>query len=287
MDTIKEIDKLLSGYAYKRGADFAQLFDQWLDWTIGWFDPKYIQSKDCNLVTITDEMKADNETFFECFSLVAQATSYNIEQKGWYDAFGSLYEEKVKSGYKASSMGQFFTPEGLCDGLAKMLYTKERTFIYDPACGSGRLPLAMWGNIDKDKFHYFVLGDIDPLSCKMSALNMMLHGMFGIVERRDALRMDFFGGYVINEMCYPFPCAMPSIRVADEQECRMNLAFARQIAPHREDVQEGVKIEHQVAENVAEPPVAEPAEAPTEPTSQPQAQVGQPIQLSLFNLDEL
>lgn len=288
MDTIKEIDKLLSGYAYKRGADFAQLFDQWLDWTIGWFDPKYIQSKDCNLVTITDEMKADNETFFECFSLVAQATSYNIEQKGWYDAFGSLYEEKVKSGYKASSMGQFFTPEGLCDGLAKMLYTKERTFIYDPACGSGRLPLAMWGNIDKDKFHYFVLGDIDPLSCKMSALNMMLHGMFGIVERRDALRMDFFGGYVINEMCYPFPCAMPSIRVADEQECRMNLAFARQIAPHREDVQEGVKIEQQVAEpTVAEPTIAEPADAPIEPISQPQAQAGQPIQLSLFNLDEL
>lgn len=231
MNEINQIDKLLSEYAFKRGADFAQLFDQWLDWIIGWFDKEYILSKDCNLVTVTEEMKADNETFFECFSLVAQATSHNIEQKGWYDAFGSLYEEKAKSRYKASSMGQFFTPECLSDVLAK-ISTQNHTFIYDPACGSGRLPLALWGNSDKNKFHYFVLGDLDPLSCKMSALNMMLHGMFGIVERRDALSMDFFGGYVINEMCYPFPAAIPSISVADEMECRKNLAYARRIAPH-------------------------------------------------------
>lgn len=276
MNHIKDIDKLLSGYAYKRGADFAQLFDQWLDWTIGWFDPAYIRSKECDFIVITDEMMKDNETFFECFKLIAEDTAHNIEQKGWYDAFGTLYEEKVKSGYKASSMGQFFTPESLCDGIAKMLYTKERTFVYDPACGSGRLPLAMWGNIDKDKFHYFVLGDLDPLSCKMSALNMMLHGMFGIVERRDALRMDFFGGYVINEMCYPFPCAIPSIRVADELECRKNLAYARSITPKDDDgsEQQAVKIDT---------PVVEPVAVPSEPQQQPQ----QPIQLSLFNLDEL
>jgi hypothetical protein len=134
----------------------------------------------------------------------------------------------------------------------------------------------MWGNIDKDKFHYFVLGDLDPLSCKMSALNMMLHGMFGIVERRDALRMDFFGGYVINEMCYPFPCAIPSIRVADELECRKNLAYARSITPKDDDgsEQQAVKIDT---------PVVEPVAVPSEPQQQPQ----QPIQLSLFNLDEL
>lgn len=276
MNEIKQIDKLLSEYAFKRGADFAQLFDQWLDWIIGWFDKEYILSKDCNLVTVTEEMKADNETFFECFSLVAQATSHNIEQKGWYDAFGSLYEEKAKSRYKASSMGQFFTPEGLCDGIAK-ISTQNYTFIYDPACGSGRLPLAMWGNSDKNKFHYFVLGDLDPLSCKMSALNMMLHGMFGIVERRDALSKDFFGGYVINEMCYPFPAAIPSISVADEIECRKNLAYARRIAPDGNDVVECAKIEHQVTEPQA-------VDSTKVTTSKPQAQ---PIQISLFDFNEL
>lgn len=295
MDAIKEIDKALSRYAHGKGADFAQVFDQWMDWTIDWFSLSKVQEKKCDYAAIMDEMKADNETFFECFSLVANDTAYHIEKQGWYDAYGSLYEEKVKSGYKASSMGQFFTPAGLCDAIAMVGAEGERgRFIYDPACGSGRIPLAMWGAIDKNKFHYFVLGDLDPLSCKMSALNMMLNGMFGIVERRNALSMEFFGGYVINEMCYPFPVACPSIRVADELECRKNLAYARQIAPKDDDgKQECVKIEQQVAEptvaepTIAEPTIAEPADAPIEPISQPQAQAGQPIQLSLFNLDEL
>ena len=266
MNHIKDIDKLLSGYAYKRGADFAQLFDQWLDWTIRWFDPAYIRSKECDFIVITDEMMKDNETFFECFKLIAEDTAHNIEQKGWYDAFGSLYEEKVKSGYKSSSMGQFFTPEGLCDGLAQItLGEKHGSFVYDPACGSGRLPLAIWGHIDKDKFHYFVLGDLDPLSCKMSALNMMLHGMFGIVERRNALTLEFFGGYVVNEMCYPFPIGVPSIRRADELECCKNFEYARAIAPKDDDGHEQPALK-------IEPPV------------EPQAE---PRQLSLFNLDEL
>lgn len=231
MKEVKEIDRLLTTYAYRNGADFAQVFDDWLDWIIGWFDTDKVMANKCDLIAITEQMKDDNEVFFECFNIVAQATARNIEQKGWCDPFGSLYEEKVKSGYKASRMGQFFTPESLCDGMAKMLYTAERAFIYDPACGSGRLPLAMWGQVDKDKFHYFVLGDIDPMSCKMSALNMMLHGMFGIVERRDALSMEFFGGYIINEMCYPMPACIPSIRKADESECRKNMDFARSMVP--------------------------------------------------------
>ena len=274
MSLEKDIDKMLSGYALKHGADFANVFDEWLDWMISHFDRDNILRHDCDFSKVVDEMEESNETFFQCFSAVAVETEKQIDNKGWFDAFGTIYEEKVKTGYKASQMGQFFTPASLCDCIARSLYTKERMFIYDPACGSGRLPLSMWGQLDKDKFHYFVLGDLDPLSCKMSALNMMLHGMFGIVERRDALRMTFFGGYIINEMCYPFPCAIPSIRVADELECRKNLELAKAYAPKDGDGQhEAVKIE---------PPVVEPKK-PSEPT--PQAQ--QPRQLSLFNLEDL
>ena len=262
----KEIINELGNYCHTFGKDFAIIFDEWLDWMIAFFDRDNVLRHDCDFSKICDEMKESNETYYKCFTSSAKETAKQIEEKGWFDAFGTIYEEKVKTGYKASSMGQFFTPESLCDGIAKMLYTKERTFVCDPACGSGRLPLAMWGNIDKDKFHYFVLGDLDPLSCKMSALNMMLHGMFGIVERRDALRMDFFGGYVINEMCYPFPCAIPSIRVADELECRKNLAYARSITPKVDDDNDSG--------------VAVKIEAPSKKDEEPR-------QLSLFNLDEL
>lgn len=266
---LKQIDRLLSDYAFKRGADFAQMFEQWLDWMIAFFDRDNVLRHGCDFSKICDEMKESNETYYKCFTSIAKETAKQIEDKGWFDAFGTIYEEKVKTGYKASNMGQFFTPEALCDGLARIVADKNRMFTYDPACGSGRLPLAMWGQLDKDKFHYFMLGDLDPLSCKMSALNMMLNGMFGIVERRDALRMEFFSGYIINEMCYPIPCAIPSIRVADELECRKNLELAKAYAPKGWDGQhEAVKIEPSVVE-------------PKKPSKQ------QPRQLSLFNLEDL
>ena len=260
----KEIINEIGNYCNKFGKDFAIIFDEWLDWMISFFDRDNVLCHDCDFSKIFDEMKESNETYFKCFTSIAKETAKQIEIKGWFDAFGTIYEEKVKTGYKASSMGQFFTPAALCDGLARIVADKNRMFTYDPACGSGRLPLAMWGQLDKDKFHYFMLGDLDPLSCKMSAMNMMLHGMFGIVERRDALRMTFFGGYIINELCYPFPCAIPSIRVADELECRKNLELARAYAPKGWNGQhEAVKIE---------PPVVEPKK---------------PRQLSLFNLEDL
>lgn len=267
MDATKEINKLLSSYAYNSGHDFAQVFDNWLDWMIGWFDTDLIRKRGCDYPSIMDDMKADNETFYECFSLVAKDTAWHIEQKGWYDAFGSLYEDKVKSGYKASSMGQFFTPDSLCDAMAGIVIDSTKTpFLYDPCCGSGRLLLASYGKLDKEKFHYFIAGDLDAISCKMCSLNMMLHGMFGIVERRDALTMEFFSGYVINEMCYPFPVATPTIRRTDEVGCRKNLAFARSIAPKKEDRSDcGVAVK---------------IEAPSKKDEEPR-------QLSLFNLDEL
>lgn len=267
----KEIINELGNYCHKSGKDFAIIFDEWLDWMIAFFDRDNVLRHDGDFSKIFNEMKESNETYYKCFTSIAKETAKQIEDKGWFDAFGTVYEEKVKTGYKASSMGQFFTPATLCDVLARIAADKNRTFTYDPACGSGRLPLAMWGQLDKDKFHYFMLGDLDPLSCKMSALNMMFNGMFGIVERRDALSVDFFVGYVVNEMCYPIPCAVPSIRVADEMECRKNLQLARSYAPKG-------------ANGIEEPAVK--IEPPKEEKKEPITEASPMRQLSLFNLDD-
>lgn len=267
----KEVINELGNYCQTFGKDFAIIFDEWLDWMIAFFDRDNVLRHDGDFSKIFNEMKESNETYYKCFTSIAKETAKQIEDKGWFDAFGTIYEEKVKTGYKASSMGQFFTPAALCDGLARIAADKNRTFTYDPACGSGRLPLAMWGQLDKDKFHYFMLGDLDPLSCKMSALNMMFNGMFGIVERRDALSVDFFVGYVVNEMCYPIPCAVPSIRVADEMECRKNLQLARSYAPKG-------------ANGIEEPAVK--IEPPKEEKKEPITEASPMRQLSLFNLDD-
>lgn len=271
-DMTREIINKLGDYCYKYGKDFAQTFDEWLDWMIDFFCLENVLEHDCDFTKITDEMRESNEVFFLCYSAIVQATAIQIDEKGWFDAFGTIYEEKVKTGYKASSMGQFFTPAGLCDALARIVADGSHgPFVYDPACGSARLPLAIWGQVDKNKFHYFVLGDLDPLSCKMSALNMMLHGCFGIVERRNALTMEFFNGYIINEANYPFPCAIPTIRKANEVECRKNLQLARSYAPKG-------------ANGIEEPAVK--IEPPKEEKKEPITEASPMRQLSLFNLDD-
>ena len=233
---MKVILKKLDTYAHNGGRDFANVFDSWLDWMIDHWSLDTVLACKCNLSAVNERMRQDNPTFHDCYTLAVTHTAEEIEKQGWSDAFGSLYEEKIKSGYKASSMGQFFTSDSLCELIASVGKQGEYTpLIYDPACGSGRLPLAVWGLVDKKKFHYFVLGDLDPLSCKMSALNMMFNGMFGIVERRDALTKKFFNGYIINEMCYPFPSGIPSIRKADEAECQDNLRTAWRYIPKKID----------------------------------------------------
>ena len=110
-------------------------------------------------------------------------------------------------------------------------------------------------------------GDLDAISCKMTAINMMLHGMFGIVERRDALTNDFFNGYIINEMCYPFPNSIPSIRKADEAQCQANLEYAKSIAP-----------KHKTKDVTPSVPVEPTPQAVVQTKSNPQ-----PQQMSLFN----
>ena len=90
--------------------------------------------------------------------------------------------------------------------------------VNDCAAGSGRLLLAHY--MEKSKLDHaagrrfeYVAQDNDPIACKMCALNLMVHGMYGRVECRDTLRMtDPTVVYVINEVKYPFNTPYYSVR---------------------------------------------------------------------------
>ena len=215
---------VLGAYASKQGKDFAMIFDLWLDWLIDNFSLDNVLAKKGDYAALFEEMQANNEAFHQAFTITATKTAREIECKGWHDAFGSLYEEKVKSGYKAASMGQFFTPPELCTLMADTMAATGGVAM-DCACGSGRLLLALHAKIGQPS--YYVAGDLDAISCKMCALNMMMHGMFGVVERRNALSMEFFNGYVVNEAMFPIPAYLPSIRRADERACGRAVAVGR------------------------------------------------------------
>ena len=143
-----------------------------------------------------------------------------MERGEWLDVFVILYEEMYLSRGKASRTGQFFTPQSVSDLVAQIGTQKaeDHGTVNDCAAGSGRLLLAHY--MEKSKLDHkagrrfeYVAQDNDPIACKMCALNLMVHGMYGRVECRDTLRMtEPTVVYVVNEVKYPISTPYYSVR---------------------------------------------------------------------------
>lgn len=109
-------------------------------------------------------------------------------QHTWTDPLGDYYE-LLAGRYKKSRLGQFFTPKALCDMIAQMTLTGAdwSATVNDPCCGSGRFILAS-NNVVSDIT--YTAQDIDPICCKMTAINMAFHHIKGTVYQMDTIRMD-------------------------------------------------------------------------------------------------
>lgn len=148
-----------------------------------------------------------------------------MDRGEWLDAFGILYEEMYLSRGKASSTGQFFTPPSISDFMAKVIQTgEENGTVNDCACGSGRLLLARYMEKSRTdhsvgrRFRY-IAQDSDPVACKMCALNLMAHGMYGEVICQNTLSMSVPSVvYYINEVKYPINTPYCSIRAVHNEK---------------------------------------------------------------------
>lgn len=144
------------------------------------------------------------------------------------DAF-DFYEGAVKSKGKADMLGQFYTPMAICDCMAEMIdeEPKENVItILDCAVGSGRTLL---GHANANIKHkrpnvcYYIGGDIDQQSVKMCTLNLAINGLLGRVLCADGLQLQYYGGYEINEVKYPFWTDAISIRRLPEPQGFTNI----------------------------------------------------------------
>lgn len=96
----------------------------------------------------------------------------------------------------------------------------KRKIIGDCAYGSGRNLLAAKAVFDTKRWRspYLIGEDIDHTCCKMTAINMAIHGCFGEVICHDTIcepdKVRF--GYIVNETLYPFPTNIPSIRPCND-----------------------------------------------------------------------
>ncbi|QMU65521.1 MAG: N-6 DNA methylase [Flavobacteriaceae bacterium] len=112
-----------------------------------------------------------------------------------YDFFGTFYESAALS--KQKGFAQFFTPMPICNFMAQIVAPNNNETFSDPCCGSGRFSLAS-NSVSLGSFHFLV--DLDFTCAKMATLNLMHHGIHGIVIADNGLfpGNDFKGAFVVN-----------------------------------------------------------------------------------------
>lgn len=211
----KEIANKLLEIARESSKESYNALNDFIYFLIDTYDVERLYKYNGNYVKLLMDRRNEFPKQTELMALWFQDVADAMEQGKTTDWFGSVYESMFQSKGKASSLGQFYTPESLCHMMAQMTVKKGASHeVYnDCACGSGRTLLAAFQQVGFDKFNRFVAGDIDPVSCKMCALNMMIHGMIGEVKQQDALKQDTpVVIYRINEVRWPIPNNYYSIR---------------------------------------------------------------------------
>lgn len=218
MDKKKYANELLK-IAHKNGGDVSRALDDFLDYLLGTFGMDNLMGFDFNYDAVFRDAQKRHEGFFELMCSWIMEVTASMEEGKALDFFGSMYEEVFQGKGKASALGQFYTPQSLCDMMAKMVDCPDAGTFNDCACGSGRTMIAAHMESDRRKLNVYEAGDIDYISCKMCALNFMIHGMVGTVKQQDALLMTTpTVVYHINEVRYPFPTSMYSIRIEHPKE---------------------------------------------------------------------
>ena len=220
---IKEFVKYLTGVSDNHGVKQEERLDAFCDFIIRLFSTDSYNSGGFRPAIATTE----NRDYIMLVSRWCEMVADEMDNGSFFDLFGHLYEQMFLLKSKASSNGQFFTPDDLCRLMADItdsdVEEKESdrglVRVNDCACGSARTLIAHFMKKTHDNHtlagrYYYEAADIDLPTCKMAACNMMIHGMQGKVVCQDQLSLPTPTAiFYINEVRYPFPSGMYSIRV--------------------------------------------------------------------------
>ncbi|KYG79366.1 hypothetical protein AWW67_13405 [Roseivirga seohaensis] len=142
------------------------------------------------LETIKPYKKEELEEFSKALGLL----QLNVYENPYSDILGEFFMQQITRGQN----GQYFTPEPVCDMMARMNLAGiegEGKRIQDPACGSGRMLLSA---AKINYRNYFYGADNSGTCAKMATLNFFLNGLKGEVAWMNSLSMEWFGGWHIN-----------------------------------------------------------------------------------------
>ena len=220
---IKDFVKYLTKASDNHGVKQEECLDAFCDFIISLFSTDSYKPEGFKPDVATPE----NNDYVTLVSIWCWMVAKEMERGNALDLFGQLYEQMFLLKSKASSNGQFFTPNSLCrlmadvtDNVNEVQVGKNGLIrVNDCACGSARTLLAHFmrkthENPALSGRYYYEAADIDLPTCKMAACNMMIHGMQGMVVCQDQLSLPTPTAiFYINEVRYPFPTTYYSIRV--------------------------------------------------------------------------
>ncbi len=255
--TTKDLEQRIRAMAAKKSMDTKPVFVDFLDYIIGYFDPDGTPIEGW----ASKYTKEDNRDFHAMMCDYFTLMQEELNRHEWYDAFGDLFMSLNVGG---NDKGQFFTPSDLCDLLAqntidangkeptarRVTTFGRRVTINDAASGSSRTLLAANAIFVRNKWAkpYLVAEDLDATCCKMSAINMAVHGCFGEVVQHNTLSEPHtaHAGYIINETMWPFPTGIPSIRRCDDARRLLatSVGAEKENAPERKEMPPTAKTEN-------------------------------------------
>lgn len=255
--TYWNMDKTVSEFmkAFERSSGrfgYSEMFEDMLDYFL-WYatmcktDISHLQIK------YTDK---ERENFKKLMDIVTHGMT------DFSDVLGACYME-VSSRWRQKNMGQFFSPEPICEMMARMVLSKESVdkhiadkgyfTMADPSgCGSGRMLLAGARVLGEETFRkcYYVGSDLDHTCVKMTVFNMFAYSIPGIVYHENALSLQVFNIYEVNKTkmfgrYIPSVKKMPKEQLEEFYRVRNEMMFANSRAkkeqPQQQPKKENVK----------------------------------------------
>lgn len=226
---LRNFNKIFESICYRH--EHSGVFEDYLDFFINYFsfnhkiDLEYLKRK-----YKLEERHKFHELIMESIKVMDKMI---VNEKDWYDIFGDYYQV-LSSKSKSSALGQFFTPESLCNFMAQILDVQDGETVNEPTCGSGRFNLAVHVNNPKI-FH--VAQDLDYMCVRMTALNFMMHGITGVVICMNTLSMDpksFRGAFRVNQ--YLKYTGVPQIEYIDDVNYAWNFITTKTKATNKSKV---------------------------------------------------
>ncbi|MCG8651133.1 MAG: N-6 DNA methylase [Pirellulales bacterium] len=186
LDESKELLKLFETVSRQTGHNRSRIFSDFLTVTVcalagQTMEDEYMQTIEKGYTNGKPGSRGI-DTLTTAFGFLVNA----METTG-QDVLGDVFQGAITYGEN----GQFFTPDSVCDLMAKMSVPTERTdepkTICDPACGSGRQLLA----VAKHQPHWEFTGqDLDIRCTQMTAINLGLNGLKGWAVNQNTLTLE-------------------------------------------------------------------------------------------------